>query len=246
MVGREATAQRDSRSAGEAPAEQLRRAEALALLDHVAVGIVHDLNNVLQAIRGYAELAGLRTTLAAARDDADRIREVAASGAALTADLLALTRCTADRDADRFDVNEAVVASSRIIRAGIGEDVELSVSPSAEPAVVCAHKHQFVQVVANLGLNAVDALAGGGHVWIRVSTTPMREAVVTVTDDGAGMDAKTAARAFEPFFTTKRGGTGIGLASAQRIVAASGGSVQLETRPDVGTTVCVRLPLAVV
>jgi signal transduction histidine kinase len=244
MVDRDATAQADSPTGLDDPTEQLRRAEALALLDSAVVGIVHDLNNVLQAVRGYAELAVKRADLDAMRADVTRLHEVAESGAALTADILALTRGGCSRSADRFDVNEAVIASTRIIRGCLRNNVVLSVLPSEEPVLVCARKHQFVQVLANLGLNALDALGDSGHVSIRVSITATDEALVTVTDDGCGMDPQTAARAFEPFFTTKRRGTGLGLASARRIVVADGGSVQLETQPQVGTTVRVRLPLA--
>ncbi len=101
------------------------------------------------------------------------------------------------------------------------------------------------QVLLNLVLNARQALEGGeggGHISL-ITRREGEDAVVEVVDDGPGMPAETLARCFEVYYSTKSGGSGLGLATVQRIIEAHDGRVQVESTPDRGTRVSLSLPL---
>jgi CheY-like chemotaxis protein len=138
----------------------------------------------------------------------------------------------------------------------IGEDVELALDLDADLAHVLVDAAQVEQVLANLAINARDAMPRGGRLLIStrnvelngdaraVDLEPGAYVRLSVADTGFGMDEQTAARAFDPFFTTKAEGhgTGLGLATVHGIVAQSGGSVLMRSVPDQGTTVSIHLP----
>ena len=113
--------------------------------------------------------------------------------------------------------------------------------------LVEADRTQLEQVIANLAVNARDAMPDGGRLVIEVSlpVTAGREAVLAVSDNGSGMDAETAAHVFEPFFSTKgAGGSGFGLATVHGIVSQSGGRIVLDSTPGDGSTFSIFLPLS--
>jgi two-component system cell cycle sensor histidine kinase/response regulator CckA len=140
----------------------------------------------------------------------------------------------------------------------IGDDVELSVIDSPEPACVRADWSQLEQVLMNLAVNARDAMPCGGQLFIRIAIEtlpahadpeglPAGEYVALhVTDSGTGMSEEIQARVFEPFFTTKDPGkgTGLGLATCYGIVKQSGGGIRCESAPNRGTTFSIFLPRA--
>jgi signal transduction histidine kinase len=115
----------------------------------------------------------------------------------------------------------------------------------AEPVVVRADQTQLEQVVMNLAVNARDAMPEGGTLTVAVLTDG-ETAVLSVVDDGIGMDDETRAQIFEPFFTTKplAEASGLGLSTVHGIVGQSGGTVEVESEPGRGTTFTVRLPVA--
>jgi signal transduction histidine kinase len=155
-----------------------------------------------------------------------------------------------------------VASSKNLLRRLIGEPIELVVvlDPALDSGagLVLADPAQLRQVLLNLVLNARDALAEGGT--IRLSTRAAefpgdvtskaepiraRRAVsLVVSDNGCGMDVETRARLFEPFFTTKKlgQGTGLGLATVQRIVSEAGGTIEVESEPGRGTSIAVFFP----
>lgn len=99
------------------------------------------------------------------------------------------------------------------------------------------------QAVLNLVLNALQATPKGGHVVVRTAGDKKRF-LVAVADDGEGMSAEVQERAFTPFFTTREDGTGLGLPLVSRIVEQHGGSVEISSAPDEGTTVTLAFPSA--
>ncbi len=115
----------------------------------------------------------------------------------------------------------------------------------ADPVIVRADKTQLEQVVMNLAVNARDAMPDGGTLTIAVLSDG-DSAVLTVVDDGLGMDEETMAQIFEPFFTTKSlaESSGLGLSTVHGIVGQSGGTVDVYSEPGHGTTFTVRLPPA--
>ncbi len=232
-------------------------AERLEAVGAVAGGVAHDVNNVLAAVAGYAELlelevpengaaqrhiAGIHRSVERASDFVDRLLAFARRQELEPADLdLASTA------ADLADMCQ------RLLPADVG--LELRGSPSGVP--VRADGSQVQQVLLNLVLNARDALRErGGTVTVEVDDVeldresaahlpPGRYARARVGDDGPGMAPEVARRCLEPFFTTRRrsGGHGLGLSTAFGIARQSGGDLRLSTVEGSGTTFTLLLPL---
>jgi two-component system cell cycle sensor histidine kinase/response regulator CckA len=119
---------------------------------------------------------------------------------------------------------------------------------------VHADRSQVERVLANLAVNACNAMPAGGRLTFEVGAAafrgtdpdpgPKRFARLTVRDMGCGMNAKTAARIFEPLFTTKSNGRGLGLANVHSMITQIGGSISVDSEIGVGTTFKIYLPLA--
>ncbi|HXK14425.1 MAG TPA: PAS domain-containing protein [Gaiellaceae bacterium] len=231
---------------------RLRQAEKLEALGQLAGGVAHDFNNLLVAIRGYGELAlgslergevGVAAHVEGVLDAADR-------AAGLTRQLLAFGRRQV-LSPEVLDLNEVVRETASLLERLIGDNVTLVTTFAEQLVVVRADRGQLEQVITNLAVNARDAMHEGGTVTIHVGTADLerqdgdpRHAMLSVTDEGSGIDATTAALIFEPFFTTKgEQGTGLGLATVYGIVAQSGGHLVLDTEPGAGSTFSVYLPL---
>ncbi|MDX6474215.1 MAG: hypothetical protein QOK22_3031, partial [Gaiellaceae bacterium] len=228
---------------------RLRHAEKLEALGQLAGGVAHDFNNLLLAIRGYGEfaLAHIRADSGEPASDVEAMLDAANRAGELTKQLLAFGRRQV-LNPEIVDLNDVVRESVSMLERVIGEDFELVSSIPDAPIAVHADRGEIVRVITNLTLNARDAMPGGGV--IRIGTTlaeggpPARSAVLTVTDEGTGIDSETALRVFEPFFTTKGDfGTGLGLATVYGIVAQSGGEITFDTTLGGGTTFRVSLPL---
>ncbi len=238
--------------------EHLREAEKMEVIGRLAGGIAHDFNNLLTGILLYCDL--LSAGLSSARVEPtgliqhiDEIRMAGEQGAALTQQLLAIARKQAAEPRPLL-INEIVAAMERLLRRLIGEPIELvtTLDPSAGP--VLADLSQLRQVVLNLVLNARDALPHGGKIRLVTRAVefpnpseprnPRPSVSLAVKDNGCGMDEETRLRLFEPFFTTKNPGegTGLGLATVQRIVSEAGGVIQLESELGQGTCIEVFFP----
>ncbi len=235
--------------------QQLRQAHKLEAVGRLAGGIAHDFNNILLAIRGNGELA-----LDALKDGEDAIEEVeemvaaAERAASLTTQLLAYSRRQV-LQAEVLDLNDVVRDMDKLLRRMIGEDVELHAVLGDEAVQISADRSQIEQVIANLAVNARDAMPKGGVLTLEVATSridsehvvdlpPGGYAKLTVNDTGLGMDPETAAKVFEPFFTTKEEGTGFGLSTVHGIVLQTGGVIWVYSEVGHGTTFKIYLPLA--
>ena len=227
--------------------EQLRQAQKLESIGRLAGGVAHDFNNILTAIRGYAELLLLDLADdAPARESAAEIARAAGRAASLTGQLLAFSRKQVLRP-QRLDLNEIVSGMSSMLARMLGEEVVLTTALETELRPTVADPTQLEQVVLNLAINARDAMPRGGRLTIRTANVELDagpHVALVVADTGTGMDAETAGRIFEPFFTTKEigRGTGLGLATVHGIVAQSGGAIDVTSEPGVGTTFTVCLP----
>jgi len=233
---------------------QLRQMQKIEAVGSLAAGIAHDFNNLLTAILGSVDLA--ISALPAEHDATDELRHARGSAMRatdLTKRLLTFSRQKVSAPA-LVDVREIVRGMQPLLARTLGEHVKLDVRIDRTPCTVRADASQLEQVVLNLLVNARDAMPSGGSAVVHVHTILPEDApsglghgnwvMLSVTDNGMGMDAATAERAFEPFFTTKeRGkGTGLGLSMVFSIVQAAGGQVRLQTKVDEGTTLRVYLP----
>ena len=190
----------------------------------------------------------------------EEVRLAGEQGAALTHQLLAIARKQA-AEPRPVPINEIVASMENLLRRLIGEPIELIVmldsALDSGAGRVLADPAQLRQILLNLVLNARDAMPHGGN--IRLSTraaefpsalskaepgAARRAVSLVVKDDGCGMNAETRARLFEPFFTTKNPGegTGLGLATVQRIVSEAGGTIEVESEPGRGTSIEVFFP----
>jgi PAS domain S-box-containing protein len=225
--------------------QQLRQAERLDSLGRLAGGIAHDFNNILAVISGYATmLAEELDESGPNRADAQAIEQAAARGSALTRQLLIFSRLEPSRP-ETFDLNVVATDMERLLARTLGEDIELRTVLGPDLPPITMDRSKLEQVLMNAVMNSRAAMPSGGRLTIGTSAEPDGGYVcLTITDTGCGMPPEVAARAFEPFFTTKgRGkGTGLGLATAYGVVTDAGGTITLQSQPDQGTTVRVRLP----
>jgi PAS domain S-box-containing protein len=225
--------------------QQLRQAERLDSLGRLAGGIAHDFNNILAVISGYATmLAEELDESGPNRADAQAIEQAAARGSALTRQLLIFSRLEPSRP-ETLDLNVVATDMQRLLARTLGEDIELRTVLEPDLPPITMDRSKLEQVLMNAVMNSRAAMPGGGRLTIGTAAEPGGGFVdLTITDTGCGMAPEVAARAFEPFFTTKgRGnGTGLGLATAYGVVTDAGGTITLESQPDQGTTVRVRLP----
>jgi two-component system cell cycle sensor histidine kinase/response regulator CckA len=234
--------------------EQLRHAQRMESLGQLAGGVAHDFNNLLTVILGSTELLGRdqRHGDSKSRATIERIEGAARRANNLTKQLLAFSR-KQPNNPTVFDLNALLRDLYEMLRRLVEADIDLVVQGCEAPCLVRADPGQIEQVVINLVVNARDAVTRGGRIEIacgrdapaaETDAAPAR-AVLTVRDNGCGMDAATTKRVFEPFFTTKRpgAGTGLGLSTAYGIVKQAAGDISVASAAGVGTTFTVALPL---
>ena len=241
-----------------------RRAEArlaasgrLETIGRLAGGIAHDFNNLLTAILGGAAALRAIGLPPVAAEELAGLEDAARRGAALVAQLLAFAR--QQRLQPRIlDLNAAVAGIAPLLRRLLGGRVHLELALEEPGRQVLADPAQLDQVLLNLAVNARDAMPDGGTLTIATghavvlrpegegpgALPPGRYALLEVTDTGCGIPPEVLPRLFEPFFTTRpgQGGTGLGLATVQGIVAQSGGRITVESEPGAGTRFRIHLP----
>lgn len=237
---------------------QLRQAQRLEAVGRLAGGVAHDFNNLLGVIIGYGDI--LQTQLPSehpALKSNYEIQKAARRAADLTRQLLAFSRKQILQP-QVLNLNALLDELSKMLHRMIGEDVELVFRPGQEVARVKADPGQLEQVVMNLAVNAKDAMPGGGRLLIETVNVevdegfahrhaPMRPGsyvMLSVTDTGCGMDARTLSQIFEPFYTTKEQGkgTGLGLSIVYGIVKQSGGYIWVDSEPNRGSAFRIYLP----
>jgi signal transduction histidine kinase len=149
-----------------------------------------------------------------------------------------------ESDLQEVDINRGVKSTINILRPrATKHDVELRVETKPLPLVTC-YPAKINQVIMNLAANAIDACASGGKVNVR--TEPITDGIeIRINDNGCGINPEIRGRIFDPFFTTKPlgQGTGLGLSISYQIVADHGGTIELDSKLEQGTTFTIRLPL---
>ncbi|RMF72820.1 MAG: response regulator [Planctomycetota bacterium] len=233
--------------------EQLRQSQKMEALGQLAGGVAHDMNNLLTAIFGYIEIA--KTYFPAshpALESLEHVEQASRQASGVMRSLLTFSRKTA-AEKKRVDMARVVRDCTKLLRRMVSASIDLSCdAPTDESIWVFADEMQMQQVILNLAINARDALPDGGRLEISVRAEPHGAktgdvvCLLVVRDNGRGIAPAVAERVFEPFFTTKPAGkgTGLGLSIVHGIVSDHGGAIRIDSQPERGTTVTVRLPLA--
>jgi two-component system, cell cycle sensor histidine kinase and response regulator CckA len=232
--------------------DQLRQAQKMEAVGRLAGGIAHDFNNLLTVIIGSGQL--LLAEMKPDRPEVSDIEEMVKAGeraAEMTRQLLAFSRRQVIEPRE-IGLNGIVGSIEKMLKRMIGEDVKLKTVLAPDLGVIRADPGQLDQVLANLAINARDAMPEGGSITMTTANIFLDEAFVaghadlkagefvrlSVSDTGSGMTAETRARIFEPFFTTKDvgKGTGLGLSTVFGIVKQAGGHIEVDTAVGRGTT----------
>jgi signal transduction histidine kinase len=224
-----------------ATAERQRHAERMDSIGQLAGGIAHDFNNLLLAIGGYGSFLLDGVEGKQLRGYAQEIVHATDRAAALTAQLLAFSRRQMMKT-QAVDLNASAREVGTMMRSLLPPEVVLELDLAEGLVFAETDPGQIGQVLMNLILNARDAVDGSGTITIATRNAGAA-VLLSVQDDGVGMDEATRAQVFEPFFTTKPvgSGTGLGLASVYGIVVQSGGEIDVASEPGHGTTFTVRL-----
>lgn len=248
------TSRKQMEDAFRASEEQVRQTQKLEAVGRLAGGVAHDMNNALNAIIAFADLAAQEADAneGLLRADIGEIRTAASRAAGITRRLLAFSRRQAFQS-QRVDLNPIVAGVETMLQRLLGDKITLVMALAAEAMQVDTDPAQLEQVIINLALNALDAMPDGGV--LRIDTRgesvaqalqgaveviePGTYAVLRVSDSGCGMSAETLAHAFEPFFTTKDmcRRSGLGLPVVYGIVKQSGGRIRIRSEIGQGTAV---------
>ena len=238
--------------------DQLQQAMKMEAIGQLAGGVAHDFNNMLGVILGHAEMA---------MEDVDpsrplhanleEIRKAATRSADITRQLLAFARKQTVAP-KVIDLNETIEGMLKMLRRLIGENIDLAWLPGAGLWAVKIDPSQIDQILANLFVNARDAIAGVGKITVETGNktfaqeyydtharfVPGEYVRIVVSDSGSGMDKETLGHIFEPFFTTKEvgEGTGLGLATVYGAIRQNNGFINVYSEPGRGTTFTIYLP----
>ncbi len=240
---------------------QLRQSHKIEAVGQLAGGVAHDFNNLLTAMIGYSDFILERVNADdPLRPEVEEIRKAADQAVTLTRQLLAFSRRQL-LTPEVMDLNAIVASMEKMLKRIIGENIQLVTACDPELWMIKADASQMEQVIINLAVNARDALSKGGRLTIETGNVeldqtcrqkdfevpPGQYVLLTVSDNGCGMNEETQKRIFEPFFTTKEKGkgTGLGLSTVYGIVKQSGGYIGASSQPDKGTVFKIYIPRAV-
>ena len=239
--------------------QKLNQAQKLESVGRLAGGVAHDYNNALSVIIGFTELAmeDLDPT-GPVYNDLEEVLTAAKKAADITKQLLAFARkqTIAPR---KIDLNQTVNNMLKILQHLIGENINLTWSPWTPLPPIKIDPSQIDQILANLCVNARDAIVDVGKISLETGVSTFDESycsnhagyipgdfvMLAVSDDGRGIEKELIDKIFEPFFTTKSvdKGTGLGLATVYGNVKQTGGFINVQSEPNIGTCVKIYFPV---
>ncbi|MGK2907409.1 MAG: ATP-binding protein [Desulfuromonadales bacterium] len=237
---------------------QIHQSQKIESVGRLAGGVAHDYNNMLSVIIGRTELAQMRSHKPESlHNDLDQILGAAMRSRDITQKLLAFARKQII-DPRVLDLNETVESMLTMLKQLLGENIDLVWQPKENLWPVKMDPTQMDQILANLCINARDAIADVGKMTIETRMVSLDQAycrdhagfipgdfvMLAVSDDGCGMDKETLDKIYEPFFTTKPTGkgTGLGLSMVYGVVKQSNGFINVYSEPGDGTTFRIYLP----
>lgn len=242
-------------AATEQSEKALQQAQKLEALGQLTGGIAHDFNNVLQTLNTGLQVIHYSAPDAKMKSVAEACQRAVGRAAELTRQMMAFGRVQ-DARLETVDVSQQLFAMQPLLQGGVRSDIDLRLALDEALYPVTLDPLQFELAMLNLVINARDAMPNGGTLQIEACNTTLAEATgdlqagryvqLSVIDSGEGMSEDVLAKALDPFFTTKSigKGSGMGLSQAYGFARQSGGTLQLHSKPGVGTAALIYLPKA--
>jgi PAS domain S-box-containing protein len=242
--------------------EQLRRSQKMDTLGQLSAGIAHDFNNILGIVSGNLEL--LQMNLPSESKEYQRAKKAlnaTVRGASITRKLLNFSRKDS-HDVVPANINDFITSNIDLIKKSLTPSIQIETSLSKELWITEIDLGDFGDALLNMSLNARDAMPNGGTLTITTSNQDRNSLIIgntlvsnnteknsdfvliSIADNGIGMDKETVAKILEPFFTTKdkNKGTGLGLSMVHGFVERSGGHIEIKSKIDEGTTFNIFIP----
>jgi PAS domain S-box-containing protein len=258
-IAQDITQQKEVEEAQRKLEQQLLQVQKMESVGRLAGGIAHDFNNTLGIILGYSEL--ILASLSPDDPNFEHLQQITKAtqrSALLTRQLLAFAR-KQTISPKVLDLNDTISGMHNILARLIGEDIDLVWRPGENLSPVYIDPSQIDQVLANLCINARDAISSTGKITIETKnvtldeaycsghpeTTPGAYVMLAVHDNGSGIEEAILSDIFEPFFTTKEQGkgTGLGLSTVYGIVKQNSGGVSVTSKPGHGTIFRIYFPV---
>jgi len=235
--------------------EHLRQVRKFEEIGRLTGGMAHHLNNLMTVVTGYCELLLARIPAAdSLRPEIEKVRQAGERAADLTRELLAFSRRQLLRP-QAVEINRYLSGLSKALQDLAGPSVRVLFLPGEDAGVIRVDPDHLRRTLTRLVANARDAMPGGGEIRLATASVeriepiegiepppPVRFVLLTVQDDGCGMDAEARNRIFEPFYSLKSGSEGLGLPSVYGFVKQSGGYIFVDSRPGHGTTFRIHFP----
>jgi PAS domain S-box-containing protein len=255
-ITRDITERRKAQEALEQAQAALFQSQKMETVGQLTGGIAHDFNNLLTIIVNNLDLLTRNMTGPRETKLIESAQHAAARGAKLTQQLLAFSR-RQPLQPSSHDPNVLIGGFEAVLRRACGETVDIHLSLRSRVNAINVDGAQFESALLNLVVNARDAMPEGGMLTIAtrnrileedeargLGMPPGRYVGIEVQDTGTGMMPDVASRVFEPFFTTKEvgKGTGLGLSQVYGFITQSGGHIDVESVPGLGTTITMLLP----
>jgi signal transduction histidine kinase len=234
--------------------QRLQHARRMETIGALTSGIAHNFNNIVGAILGHAEMAEALVGTRKPLHNITAIRRAAERARDLIDQLLTYGH---RREARRRPVNVGLLLAEAetLLRPALPNTIELLIRNEVTAAVISGEPAQLQQIIINLCNNAAQAISGRGRVEISAELRDTvrqalshgevaegRYVLITVSDNGRGIDEVTLDKIFEPFFTTRAAGNGLGLATVREIVREHGGGLNVRTQPGIGSAFEAWLP----
>ena len=226
--------------------KELLRSQRLDCMAMLAAGLSHDLRNILQPLLIVPDLLAIHSDNPKIHKLGQVVSECGRRGHEMAESMLSFVRGSRAAS-ERISVASLFQAVQMLLQGTLPRRVRLQVDEVPEELVINGNYTELQQALLNLGLNAIQAMPGGGTLTLAARQEQVEGsefASICVTDTGTGMDAQTQAQLFTPFFTTKADGTGLGLMSCKRIVESYQGRIEVRSETGTGTTFELIFPVA--